>query len=162
VVSYSQVALTGVLNKSSSSLGEFGAVQYLRLRTLPVLGTIPALFGQSMATWTLCNIAGTANPLQKCTCTTHLLVCSCNLPSGKGFIPRCTGGYGRKLCNKLLQGIRNREWGPQMKGKFPLDPIDAESVVELWSGRCAVTGSRVISGDTYSFVRYVLCYLLYG
>ena len=35
---------------------EYGAVANFRLRTLPVLGTVPALFGQAMATWVLCEL----------------------------------------------------------------------------------------------------------
>ena len=37
---------------------EFGAVEYLRLRVMPVLGTSPAIFGQTMASFVLCTLGG--------------------------------------------------------------------------------------------------------
>ena len=37
---------------------EFGAVDYFRLRIMPVLGTSPAIFGQSMASYVACVLAG--------------------------------------------------------------------------------------------------------
>lgn len=37
---------------------DFGAVDYFRLRIMPVLGTSPAIFGQSMASFVACSLAG--------------------------------------------------------------------------------------------------------
>lgn len=37
---------------------EFGVVDYLRLRIMPVLGTSPSIFGQAMASYVLCQLAG--------------------------------------------------------------------------------------------------------
>lgn len=37
---------------------EFGAVEHLRLRVIPVLGTSPAIFGQTMASYVLCQLGG--------------------------------------------------------------------------------------------------------
>lgn len=39
---------------------DFGAVDYFRLRIMPVLGTSPAIFGQSMAAFVVCSLAGTS------------------------------------------------------------------------------------------------------
>lgn len=37
---------------------DYGAVDYFRLRIMPVLGTSPAIFGQSMAAYVACSLAG--------------------------------------------------------------------------------------------------------
>lgn len=37
---------------------DFGAVEYLRLRVIPVLGTSPSIFGQAMAAYALCQLSG--------------------------------------------------------------------------------------------------------
>ena len=60
----------------------FNQVDHFRLRTLPVLGTIPAIFGQTMATWVLCELGN------------------------KQFLPATMVGLGRALRNKLLQRLK--------------------------------------------------------
>lgn len=57
-------------------------MENFRLRTLPVLGTIPAVFGQAMATWVLCELGG------------------------KPFAPAPMVGIGRALRNRLLQRLK--------------------------------------------------------
>lgn len=37
---------------------DYGSVDYFRLRVMPVLGTSPSMFGQAMASYVLCKIAG--------------------------------------------------------------------------------------------------------
>lgn len=37
---------------------DFGVVDYMRVRVVPVLGTSPSIFGQSMASYVLCQLAG--------------------------------------------------------------------------------------------------------
>lgn len=37
---------------------QFGAVDYFRIRVMPVLGTSPSIFGQAMASFVLCSLAG--------------------------------------------------------------------------------------------------------
>jgi tRNA A37 threonylcarbamoyladenosine dehydratase len=43
---------------------DFGAVPGMRVRVLAVVGTMPAMFGQTMATWALCELAGPEHKLQ--------------------------------------------------------------------------------------------------
>jgi tRNA A37 threonylcarbamoyladenosine dehydratase len=43
---------------TSFRVKEFGAVDYLRVRVIPVLGTSPSIFGQSLASYVLCKLAG--------------------------------------------------------------------------------------------------------
>lgn len=44
--------------ESSQNPLDFQIVPGFRVRILPVLGTIPAMFGQAMATFVLCSLAG--------------------------------------------------------------------------------------------------------
>ncbi len=37
---------------------DYGSVDYVRLRVMPVLGTSPSMFGQAMASYLLCKLAG--------------------------------------------------------------------------------------------------------
>lgn len=37
---------------------DYGAVDYLRLRVIPVLGTSPSIFGQALASYALCTLGG--------------------------------------------------------------------------------------------------------
>ena len=37
---------------------DYGSVDYLRLRVIPVLGTSPSIFGQALASHVLCQLAG--------------------------------------------------------------------------------------------------------
>jgi len=39
---------------------DYGAVDYLRLRVIPVLGTSPSIFGQALASYVLCMIGKNA------------------------------------------------------------------------------------------------------
>jgi tRNA threonylcarbamoyladenosine dehydratase len=44
--------------------GKYGAVENMRLRVIPVLGTSPAIFGQTMASFVLTQLGG--NLLASC------------------------------------------------------------------------------------------------
>jgi hypothetical protein len=39
---------------------DFGVVDYLRVRVMPVLGTSPSIFGQALASFVLCKLAGSS------------------------------------------------------------------------------------------------------
>ena len=39
-------------------LQDYGVVDYIRLRVMPVLGTSPSIFGQAMAAYVLCFLSG--------------------------------------------------------------------------------------------------------
>lgn len=51
-------ALLPLTEEQMQNPDEFGAVDNFRIRVMPVLGTMPALFGQSMAAYVLCDLAG--------------------------------------------------------------------------------------------------------
>lgn len=64
---------------------DFGAVEYLRLRVMPVLGTSPAVFGQTMASYVTCMLAG------------------------KPYEPDSCERMSKNLRHKMLQFLRNNE-----------------------------------------------------
>ncbi|CAM9575002.1 unnamed protein product, partial [Laminaria digitata] len=64
---------------------EFGVVDNFRVRVLPVLGTTPAIFGQAMACWVLCELGR------------------------KPFSPVVVCHLSGKLRHKMLQRLRARE-----------------------------------------------------
>jgi tRNA A37 threonylcarbamoyladenosine dehydratase len=99
---------------------EFGAVDYVRLRVIPVLGTSPSIFGQAMAAYTLCARAGSL------------------------FLPESAERMSKNLRHKLRQLLTKNE-----KVRFgnadalDFDEDDLELVVQqIWGARCAVTGRR--------------------
>ena len=100
---------------------DFGAVDYLRLRVIPVLGTSPAIFGQAMASKVLCALGDKEYQGESCE---HM---------------------SRTLKHKQLMKCRSlekRRFGTPDRG-VALDEEDIEFVVgQVWGSRCAVTGKR--------------------
>lgn len=103
--------------------GDFGVVDHFRIRVLPVLGTMPALFGQTMAAFVLCELAQ------------------------QPFQPVSVAGLSRAVKHKLQQHLRNREQRVHnfsVGTSFDLTLEDVETVVrEVWGCRCAVTGEKM-------------------
>jgi len=108
---------------------DFGAVDYLRLRIMPVLGTSPAIFGQAMASFVLCNLAG------------------------KEYIPEACERLSKNLKHKLKEMLKRNEidrggggggGGDSVGGsEINIDDDDVEFIVQLvWQGRCCLTGKR--------------------
>jgi len=64
---------------------EFGAVDNMRLRVLPVLGTMPAIMGQAIASYVLCDLGG------------------------KMFSPTAAERLGKQVRHRMLQHIKSRE-----------------------------------------------------
>lgn len=50
--------LIPLTEEQATAPSDFGAVEHFRLRVLPVLGTSPAVFGQTMASYVLCCLGG--------------------------------------------------------------------------------------------------------
>lgn len=109
---------------------DFGTVEHFRLRTLPVLGTAPALFGQSMATWVLCEIGG------------------------KNFTPLAMVPLARAMRHKLLQHLKRREQKLFPGTWMELDMSDIDYIVDLWRGRCPVTNTRMVGSGTMELMRW--------
>ncbi|RLN31569.1 hypothetical protein BBJ28_00009057 [Nothophytophthora sp. Chile5] len=99
---------------------EFGNVENFRIRVIPVLGTMPALFGQSMAAYVLCDLAG-----QK-------------------IAPEGVARLSRDQRNKLFQKLQQREHVLFKEGhKMNLEKDEVEFIYqEVWRGRSSVSGTR--------------------
>lgn len=98
---------------------EFGNVENFRIRVIPVLGTMPALFGQTMAAYVLCDLAG-----QK-------------------FTPEAIARLSRDQRNKLHQKLQQRERDHFNEGKIDLEKDEIEFIYqEIWRGRSAISGAR--------------------
>ncbi|RAH84855.1 hypothetical protein BO86DRAFT_453907 [Aspergillus japonicus CBS 114.51] len=115
---------------SKGQVGELSVLPDFRARILPVLGTMPAVFGYTLANHVICAIAG--------------------YPQDYSI-----GGKGRdKLYDGVLaalQGTHERlaraEYGPALVGlRLPVSKDDVGYLVdEIWRGKSAVSGlpSRV-------------------
>lgn len=68
-----------VLMNDDGPSQEFGVLENFRIRVLPVLGTMPAIFGQSAAAFVLCELAG------------------------KPFVPCAVDGLSRAVKHRMLQ-----------------------------------------------------------
>ncbi|CAM9529955.1 unnamed protein product [Discosporangium mesarthrocarpum] len=121
---------------------EFGAVENFRVRVLPVLGTTPAIFGQAMACWILCELG-------------H-----------KPFTPTMACTLSGKLRHRLVQRLRTREMKVYKATKWPaVDEAVVEHVVnqantvfcsflQVWRGRCPVTDRRILSANSLELCRW--------
>ena len=118
-------SLLPLTEEQASSPSDFGAVDYIRLRIMPVLGTSPAIFGQAMASYALCQLT------------------SCP------YLPQAMEPMSKNLQHKMLSGLmKNELLRFQDKSSVDLDEDDLEFVVhQMWRGRCAVTDRR-IGGNT--------------
>ncbi|KAG2531805.1 hypothetical protein BBO99_00000815 [Phytophthora kernoviae] len=99
---------------------EFGNVENFRIRVIPVLGTMPALFGQSMAAYVLCDLAG------------------------KKLNPEAVARLSRDQRNKLHQKLQQREYDLFHEGhKIAMEKDEIEFIYqEIWRGRSAASGVR--------------------
>ena len=106
--------------EQAQSPDEFGNVENFRIRVIPVLGTMPALFGQSMAAYVLCDLAG------------------------KKINPEATARLSRDQRNKLYQKLQQREHVLFHEGhKIELQKDDIEFIYqEIWRGCSSVGGAR--------------------
>eukprot|EP00980_Cylindrotheca_fusiformis_P020741 scaffold7745_cov103-Cylindrotheca_fusiformis.AAC.2 len=126
--------------KQQSDKSEFGAVDGMRIRVLPVLGPIPAVMGQSLAAMAMCELGK------------------------KPILHPVTGErVGRNVRNKMFQHIMRREeqiesgkLGVQASytGKIEIGPDDIDYLLGVWRNRCGVTGARL--GTVLELVRWDL------
>lgn len=135
----------------------FGAMDNMRLRVVPVLGTMPAIMGMGLATICLMRLGD--KPLQP-------------VPGER---------VGRSVRHRVLQHLKNREEQLQKHvlgeagldrlpaqdddgdcggclvdgtwvGRVQVDMDDIDYLFELWKNRCAVTGARL--GTVLELVRW--------
>jgi tRNA A37 threonylcarbamoyladenosine dehydratase len=100
---------------------EYGAIENTRLRLIPVLGALPAIFGLSMASHVLCQLGK------------------------KDFVPQSTERLSRDLRNKFYQRLVKRHNGVyNSEARMMVDKSDIDTLVsEVWKERSAVTGKRM-------------------
>jgi tRNA A37 threonylcarbamoyladenosine dehydratase len=149
---------------------QFGAVDGMRIRILPVLGTMPAIMGDAMAC--VCLTELTDQKLRPVTgerigrTTRHKLyqklvtreqhltqrfrqqqqLSQTNVTPAPG--PE--GGEGELLTIKTINDQQHTVW----IGDVQIDTDDVEYVLEIWRNRCAVTGQRL--GTVLNLVRWDL------
>lgn len=99
---------------------DFGSIENFRIRVIPVLGTMPALFGQTMAAYVLCDLAG------------------------QPFAPEAIARLSRDQRNKLFQKLLDRERHLAIEtGRMQLEKEEIEFIFqEVWRGRSSVCGVR--------------------
>ncbi|OQR94368.1 ubiquitin-activating enzyme (E1) [Achlya hypogyna] len=111
--------------------GAFGNVENFRIRVIPVLGTMPAMFGQSMAAFVLTEIAG--------------------LPISPENVPK----LGRDMRNKYYQRLQQREKDLGFGQKITVDKDDMDFIYqEIWKARSAVSGIRCGGFDRMFMTRW--------
>jgi len=136
---------------STTPADQLGAVDGMRVRVLPVVGTLPATFGQALAAHVLCNVL----------CKTTLS------RTNKAFAPVPGERVGKNVRNKLFQHFKTREDqitklvqsrtedGDSLDiesgctvngiwiGDLQVDQDEMDSVFEVWKNRCAISGARL-------------------
>jgi len=134
-----------------------GVMENVRVRVLPVLGTMPAIMGQACAAVVLCHLGE------------------------KPFRPVSGERLGRSVRHRLFQHFKNRETklrsdreekatplnsrddenvdnakyvDGEWLGPVQIDGEDMDLLMEVWRNRCAVTDSRL--GTVLELVRWDL------
>jgi tRNA A37 threonylcarbamoyladenosine dehydratase len=126
--------------KQEGDKSQFGAVDGMRIRVLPVLGPLPAIMGQSLAAISLCELGN--KPIHQ---------------------PMTGERVGRNVRHKIYQHLNTREQkitkgelqiagGVSYTGPLEIDHDDVEYLLGVWRNRCGVTGTRL--GTTLSLVRW--------
>jgi hypothetical protein len=149
--------------KQQKGSEQFGAVDNMRVRVLPVLGTMPAIMGQAMAAFVICELGQ------------------------KSFSPLSGERMGRSVRHKVFQHLKNREKAIRVRlekeagitakniadavndgeeedlsgsivngtwaGPCQVDADDVEYLMaEVWRMRCTVTQKRM--GVVLELVRW--------
>ena len=125
-------ALLPLSDEQRGNPEEFGAVEHIRLRVLPVLGTSPAIFGQAMASYVLTTLA--------------------DMP----YSPEPGDRLSKNVKHRVRQKLNANE--KRLYGsceELDLDDEDLEFIiVQTWGTRCAVTGMRMGGGSLNLLVRW--------
>lgn len=126
------VSLLPLSDEQRDNPEEFGAVEHIRLRVLPVLGTSPAIFGQSMASYVLTSLA--------------------DMP----YSPEPGDRLSKNVKHRVRQKLNTTE--KRLYGsceELDLDEDDLEFIIQqTWGSRCAVTGMRMGGGSLNLLVRW--------
>ena len=126
--------------KQEADKTQFGAVDGMRIRVLPVLGPLPAIMGQSLASIALCELGNM--PIQN---------------------PLAGERVGRNIRHKVFQQFSTREQriasgamtihgGASYTGPVEIDWDDVEYLYGIWRNKCGVTGAKI--GAVLGLVRW--------
>jgi tRNA A37 threonylcarbamoyladenosine dehydratase len=126
--------------KQEADKSQFGAVDGMRIRVLPVLGPMPAIMGQSLASIALCELG--KKPIKN---------------------PLAGERVGRNVRHKVLQQYSTREQkitkgaltihgGASHTGPIAIDGDDVEYLYGIWRNKCAITGAKI--GAVMGLVRW--------
>lgn len=149
----------------------FGAVDGMRIRVVPVLGTMPAIMGQALASICLTVLAGkqiqpvtgerigrnTRNKIFQILRTREQCLSARvraeaeAAPEGSISIQETKGvnGHGELIAITKPTGNSTTTW----IGELHIDPSDdMEYLLEIWRNRCAVTGARL--GTVLHLIRW--------
>mmetsp|Transcript_8943 Transcript_8943/g.21842 ORF Transcript_8943/g.21842 Transcript_8943/m.21842 type:complete len:477 (-) Transcript_8943:409-1839(-) len=128
--------------KEEADKTQFGAVDGMRIRVLPVLGPMPAIMGQSLAAIALCELG--QKPIRN---------------------PLAGERVGRNVRHKVYQQFQTREqklakgslavFDPLgYTGPIQIDSDDVEYLYGIWRNKCAITGAKI--GAVLGLVRWDL------
>ena len=163
--------------QKAQGVHHFGAVDGMRIRVLPVLGTMPAIMGQSLATMALTEIGrkpilqplagervgkNVRNKLYQHLRNREQKICQ-QVLSQAGLavmpneeqegcfveVPAAAPSFAKNdaKCTKLLPG---RTW----VGPLQVDSDDIDYLMQVWRNRCGVSGARL--GTVLNLVRWDL------
>ena len=125
------VALLPLSAEQRDAPEEFGAVEHIRLRVLPVLGTSPAIFGQAMASFVLTSLADMS------------------------YFPEPGDRLSKNVKHRVRQKLNATE--KRLYGTcegLDLDEDDLEFIIQqTWGSRCSVSGGRMGGGALNVLVR---------
>lgn len=126
-------------------VGDLGVLPDFRVRILPVLGTMPAVFGYTVANHVICSISGELNPLftQTCLHTDKQIGYPLDYVPGKARDKMYDGilAFVQSSEEKIVR--REIKIAPDegLGLKIPLNPGDIAFLVEdLYKGKSVVTG----------------------
>eukprot|EP00944_MAST-04C_sp_MAST-4C-sp1_P007705 g7705.t1 len=107
----------------------FGAVDNFRVRIMPVLGTLPAIFGMTMASYVLTSLAK------------------------QEFVPSSMDTVSKNVSHTHLQRYKKREPKEYGVQTCPLDEKEAGFIIgQLWRQRCAYSGVRLGSVNSIDII----------
>lgn len=156
---------------SDTALGDFGAVQGMRVRILPVLGTMPAIMGQALAAVCLAELA--EQPFQPVPAerisknVRHKLfqklesreqkylyqtMTDYNVTNEQDIERYKTQGGAMELIN--TDDDVNNAMTPDIVwiGPLQIDMDDVEYIMEVWKNRCSISAKRL--GAVLELVRW--------
>jgi tRNA A37 threonylcarbamoyladenosine dehydratase len=128
--------------QKKEGIQNFGAVDGMRIRVIPVLGTMPAIMGQSLAGMALCEIGG------------------------KPFTPTNGERIGRNIRHRLFQHFKNREKKicDEIEKSIPMPTIVKDENCNTDTDEVTRRPQRVVNGKWVGpaqmdadDVEYILC-----